>query len=209
MAVCHSPAYETEHKDSLAQDWAHLPIPKNLGLMEEAVTLGGRVATLLDPAVDASGVLGALLGGKARVLAVPSAQGGGTIGERDLVMSKAYFGAARGDWRQRVATQDESLQLLGSSTGDLYINDAVFFGNVPEMVWKYELGGYPVLKKWLGYRHAERNGGRPLTLAEADHLRSIVQRLAALLVLAPELDALYERVSACCFTREELGFSAA
>lgn len=44
-------------------------------------------------------------------------------------------------------------------TGDLYIEESVFFANVPEAVWKYELGGYPVLKKRLGYRQADRRGG--------------------------------------------------
>ncbi len=76
---------------------------------------------------------------------------------------------------------------------------------MPANVWSHELGGYPVLKKWLGYRHADRRGGRPLTLAEAEHFRSMVQRLAALLVLAPALDAAYEAASAECFTAEELG----
>ena len=28
LSICHSPAYELEHKDSLAQDWAHIPIPR-------------------------------------------------------------------------------------------------------------------------------------------------------------------------------------
>ena len=51
----------------------------------------------------------------------------------------------------------------GERTGDLYINDDVFFAHVPEAVWTYQLGGYPVLKKWLGYRQADRRDGSPLT----------------------------------------------
>jgi hypothetical protein len=47
-------------------------------------------------------------------------------------------------------------------------------------VWGFELGGYPVLKKWLGYRQESRRGGRPLTLTEARYFRSMIQRLAAL-----------------------------
>jgi Type ISP C-terminal specificity domain len=48
-------------------------------------------------------------------------------------------------------------------TGDLYINAEAHFAHVPETVWTYQLGGYPVLKKWLGYRQADRHDGKPLS----------------------------------------------
>jgi len=57
----------------------------------------------------------------------------------------------------------------GERTGDLFINATVYFSNVPEGVMRYELGGYAVLKKWLGYRHRDRRDGKPLTLADAQH----------------------------------------
>lgn len=72
-------------------------------------------------------------------------------------------------------------------------------------MWRYELGGYPVLKKWLGYRDVRRRDGRPVTLAELDHLRGIVQRLAALLLLHDALDAAYEKAAADAFTTTDLG----
>lgn len=62
----------------------------------------------------------------------------------------------------------------GERTGDLYIGENVFFANVPEPVWKFELGGYPVLKKWLGYRQANRRDGRPLTPDERRWFKSMV-----------------------------------
>lgn len=81
----------------------------------------------------------------------------------------------------------------------------MYFANVPQNVWRYELGGYPVLKKWLGYRQAARRDGRPLTLAERQEFRSMVQRIAALLALHGEADALYEKAGAAAFTAEDLG----
>lgn len=42
--------------------------------------------------------------------------------------------------------------ILGVTTFDVYINDDVFWSNVPTNVWHFELGGYQVLKKWLSYR---------------------------------------------------------
>jgi hypothetical protein len=74
-------------------------------------------------------------------------------------------------------------------------------------VWKYQLGGYPVLKKWLGYRQADRRDGEPLTDDERRWFRSIIQRVAALLALGPRLNSLYQQTSANCFTTVELGIS--
>lgn len=78
----------------------------------------------------------------------------------------------------------------------LYINVRVFFRNVPEGVLRYELGGYPVLKKWLGYRDARRRNNLPLSLPEKDHFRSMVQRITALLSLRHRLNELYETAAA-------------
>ena len=79
-----------------------------------------------------------------------------------------------------------------------------YFGNVPELVWNYQLGGYPVLKKWLGYRQTDRRDGRPLTDDERRWFRQIIQRVAALLALGPLLNELYEETAASAFTAEEL-----
>ncbi|MGA2150214.1 MAG: type ISP restriction/modification enzyme, partial [Bryobacteraceae bacterium] len=35
LALCHAPQYQSEHKESLAQDWAHVPLPKSRGLFAE------------------------------------------------------------------------------------------------------------------------------------------------------------------------------
>ena len=80
----------------------------------------------------------------------------------------------------------------------------MFFANVPELVWKYEFGGYPVLKKWLGYRQSNRRDGQPLSTEERRWFRSIVQRIAAVLALSPEIDALYSVASEDAFTANEL-----
>lgn len=67
----------------------------------------------------------------------------------------------------------------GERTGDLYLNEEADFANVPELVWTYQLGGYPVLKKWLGYRQADRRDGKALTDDERRWFRQIIQRIAA------------------------------
>ena len=90
------------------------------------------------------------------------------------------------------------LPLLGHATHDIYLNDTAYWRNVPERVWDFTIGGYQVLKKWLSYReHALL--GRPLTTEEAREVTHTARRLAALILLRPELDANYQRVKAECF----------
>ncbi len=44
-AIAHAPQYETDHKDSLAQDWPHIPISKDKVQFDEIVKLGEQVAS--------------------------------------------------------------------------------------------------------------------------------------------------------------------
>lgn len=109
----------------------------------------------------------------------------------------------------RSVTQFPKLQTLKIwQLAHLYINKDVYFRNVPAKVWSYELGGYPVLKKWLGCRHVTRMVGAPLLLGDVDHFRSMVRRIAALLAMHVTLDGLYERAAGDCFTAEDLGLRA-
>ncbi len=206
LAVCHAPAYQAEHRDSLAQDWAHVPIPKSRQLLDEIASVGDFLATLLNPVASPIKAIRDILGEEAKHLAVPGKTGGGNVSGGDLLVAYSFFGGAQGGWRPRAAApQEPTHDEWGSITGDLYINDTVFFRHVPERVWRYELGGYAVIKKWLGYRDRGRRPGEPLSVQEVAHLRGMVQRLAAVLRLQPTLDSLYERVCQDCFLAEELG----
>ena len=206
MALCHAPQYQSEHKESLAQDWAHVPIPKSGKLFDELVLAGDLLGILLNPVANPSKAVKNLLGDEAKHLAVPTKTGGSNVSAADLMVEYAFFGAAQGGWRGRAYAEGEPVHTeWGETTGDLYINDGVLFRHVPERVWRYDLGGYPVLKKWLGYRDRGRRPGIPLTVQESAHLRGMVQRLAAILRLHATLDDLYERACLDCFTAEELG----
>jgi type ISP restriction-modification system protein len=207
LAIMHAPKYEEEHAEALAHDWAHFPIPKDLALFRQLANAGETVATLLDPCANPDQVAEQILEKKRlRNLGVQSVSTGSAIQEKDLVITIAYFGGGRGGWRPRAFRDAEApVSAWGSQTGDLYISDDVFFGNIPHAVWSYELGGYPVLKKWLGYRESRRRDGRPLTLQEAREFRAMIWRLAALIAFHEELDRLYELAAASAFTAEDLG----
>lgn len=194
-AITHAPQYETDHKDSLAQDWPRIPISKDRVQFEEIVKLGEKVSCLLNPLGDAGVILKASLGKDTKTLGVVQRIGGGSVGESDLVVEYSYYGAATGKWDQRTIKEMEAQRPeWGEVTGDLYLNDSIYLSNVPAEIWRYELGGYPVLKKWLGYRQSNRRGDSPLTLKELDELRAIIHRIATLLTLRPQLDAAYEQV---------------
>ena len=74
---------------------------------------------------------------------------------------------------------------LGDTTFDIYLNDRAYWRNVPAAVWRYKLGGYQVLKKWLSYR--ERTIlGRSLRLEEVEHFTHTARRIAAVLRVTSE-----------------------
>jgi hypothetical protein len=204
LCALHSPAFEDEHREELANDWARIPIPREGALLKTLASLGHQVAILIDPLADADALLDDILGRERRAaLARPSATSNASL---DLHVRVSYFGAARGKWRERDYQPAElPLECWGTRTGDLLLNDSTFLANVPEAAWQYELGGYGVVKKWLGYRQASRCDGRALTLDDMETLRSIVQRIAALLAIRPRLDEAIELASADAFTADQLG----
>ena len=87
---------------------------------------------------------------------------------------------------------------LGTKTYDIYLNTATYWKNIPEAVWDYTIGGYQVIKKWLSYRECNLLD-RDLTLDEVRYVSEMARRIAAILMLADELDASYRAVAAETF----------
>jgi hypothetical protein len=71
---------------------------------------------------------------------------------------------------------------------DVYLNNGVYWNNVPAGAWEYKIGGYQVLKKWLSYRDKSVLK-REITKDEAREFTHMVRRLAALILLEQRLDA--------------------
>jgi hypothetical protein len=109
LALCHAPQYQSEHKESLAQDWAHVPIPKSRELFDELVAAGEMLAVLLNPVVTPTKALVSILGDEAKDLAVPGKVGGGNVGEGDLLIEHSFFGGAQGGWRARSSSNEEPM----------------------------------------------------------------------------------------------------
>ena len=78
--------------------------------------------------------------------------------------------------------QGNTIAVLGATTYDIYLNDRAYWRNVPANVWRYKLGGYQVLKKWLSYReHTILK--RPLKPEEVQHFTDTARRIGAILML--------------------------
>jgi hypothetical protein len=195
LCVLHAPSFERENEQALREGYANLPIPKDRSVLHSANELGGKIATLLNPAEQATKVIRDALGKDAASIGVLKVPASNEIRAEHLTVTISYHGSAAGRF---VVRRDDGV-------GDVHINESTYFSGVPAGVWHYEIGGYPVLKKWIGNRHAERLGGRALTLVEVDHFRSMIQRIATLIRLWPSLDAMAERVTGDAFTAVELG----
>ena len=114
-------------------------------------------------------------------------KGGAVMPGRGRIVMRAYA-------PDEAPAQAEAA-LLGAHTNDVFLNQDAYWRNIPETVWSFTIGGYQVLKKFLSYREQPLLG-RALTLVEVRYVRDVARRLAALRLMAPELDANYRACAA-------------
>lgn len=181
LAIIRSPAYYDENKPFIMQDWPRIPIPTTRGRLEQSAALGRQVADLLLP--DVPFTPPAAL----RDIAIPKRLDGGQLADADLRVTVRYSGVGR--YEPPISDGP------GARPGRLWWNDNAYWDNLPADVWAFTIGGYPVVKKWLDYRH-ESKLKRPLKLAEVEYVAEMARRIAALLALGPVLDANYAAVKA-------------
>lgn len=210
LAVLHAPSYRTENAGALRQDWPRVPLPETREALEESAAIGREVAGLLDVEQQVPGVTSGSIREELRPIGTPQhvepdgqlnpdedfsvTAGWGYVGHHGATMpGGGTYDERAFDPDEEAALPDGATERWGASTFDIYLNDAAYWQNIPERVWAYTLGGYPVIKKWLSYRD-EKVLGRPLKLDEVRHVTHMARRIAALLLLEPRLDANYERV---------------
>ena len=152
------------------------------------------MARLLDADKPVPGVTSGRLRPEVAVIAVPATTDGRNVAGDDFALTAGWghYGAGgavmpgQGRIVERAFTPDEraalgnALPALGQTTFDVYLNARAFWRNVPAAVWRYKLGGYQVLKKWLSYR--ERSIlERPLRPEEVQHFTDTARRTRAIL----------------------------
>ncbi|MEM1054675.1 MAG: type ISP restriction/modification enzyme [Bacteroidota bacterium] len=203
LAVLHAPAYRAENGGALRQDWPRVPLPTTRETLRQSAALGRRLAALLDPQADAPDARARYLRTVAPLhtadarpldpdagdLAVKVKWGvrypsGAVNGTKGHSVSRPFSDA------EKTVLSPDRADALGGHAVDVYLSERVLWRGIPAAVWTYALGGYPVLKKWLSYR-AEPVLGRSLRSDEAETFTEIARRIAAVLLLDPELDAAY------------------
>ena len=209
LAILHAPAYRQENASALRMDWPRLPVPDDTAALTASAALGRALAALLDPETPVLGVTAGVPRAELRILGVPARPGGGSLAEADRALT-AGWGSLQGsgivmpgrgkaverEYRpDERAALGEAITCLGATTFDIHLNADAFWANVPAEVWRYTLGGYPVIKKWLSYRERAVLG-RPLKVDEIIYVSHMVRRIAAILLLGAALDGAYEAARA-------------
>jgi hypothetical protein len=198
LAISYSPAWLSDNGPAIRQGWPRVPLPLSADLLRRSAEIGEQVAALLDIDVAVSGVTTGAPRPELATIAVPTTAAGstrdwrvtagwGSRSEKGVTMPGRGRVEARPFSGAEQATAAHSA-LLGETTRDVWMNGASYWQNVPEKVWDLNVGGYQVLKKWLSYREHSIIG-RPLTEMEVGHFQATSRRLAAVMLLGPELDA--------------------
>ena len=110
--------------------------------------------------------------------------GWGHYGVGDAVMPGQGRAVERAYTPEEREALGDVLPALGNTTFDIYLNAGAFWRNVPAAVWRYKLGGYQVLKKWLSYRERAVLD-RPLRPEEVKHFTDTARRITAILSMPP------------------------
>ena len=202
LATLHDPAYRAANAGALRMEWPRIPLPgwgdgESEGATEALAASAARgraLAQLLDPDTPVPGITTGALRPEVAVIAVPTTTGGRNMTGEDFGVTAGWGHYGTGDavmpgqgrivervfTREERAAMDDSLAVLGETAFDVYLNANTFWRNVPAAVWRYKLGGYQVLKKWLSYRERDILGRR-LKPEEVRHFANTARRVAATL----------------------------
>ena len=203
LATLHDPAYRAANSGALQMEWPRIPLPGwpegdadgAATALARSAARGRDLARLLDPDAPVPGVTQGTLRPEIAAIAVPATVDGRNMAGDDFALTAGWGHFGQGDAvmpgqgrvverahtpNERTALDDAST-ILGSTTFDIHLNRRAWWCNVPAAVWRYKLGGYQVLKKWLSYRQHDILG-RPLQPEEVQYFTDTARRIAAILM---------------------------
>lgn len=221
LAIGYAPAYLNENKDGIQNDWPRIPLPASRAALVESAVLGKIISGLLDtetpleqslraaaPAAKQSAESqssasngsapsdGRLLRADALAMTLPSIA---VLRRSDNAQINPQAGdlAVEAGWgsfgKENVVMPGKGTIVTRGESLDVYLNENVYWENIPVQVWEYTIGGYQVIKKWLSYRE-KKILGRDISVEEAREVTGMARRIAALLALEAQLDENYRRI---------------
>ena len=199
LATLHDPDYREANAGALGLEWPRIPLPGWPGgaskgaaaALADSAARGRELARLLDPDAPVPGITQGALRPEFAAIAVPATIDGRNMTGDDFAIAAGWghFGAGgaimpgqgRAVERPRTPAERAATSTLDATTFDVYINARALWRNVPAAVWRYRLGGYQVLKKWLSYRE-KAILTRNLTSAEVQYFADSARRIAAAVI---------------------------
>ena len=163
-------------------------MPATRDALDASAALGREVAALLDTETPVPGVttLSRPRRPRTTIAVLTKRDGKGGLQDGDLAVTAGWGNQTKTGvmpGRGRVEEQADG-------TLNVFLNADVFWRGIPLAVWRYTIGGYQVMKKWLSYRELGVLG-RPLTVEEATEVRGMARRIAALVGMSEGLDGNY------------------
>jgi hypothetical protein len=205
LSVLHAPKYRAENSGALRQDWPRVPLPKSREALLASAELGKQVAALFDTETPLTGVANGNVRPVLKTIAVLSSTrnlsitaGWGHAGQNGVTMP------GKGKMESKIIEAAPGYNLPWNQFHDIYLNESACWKDIPAPVWDYTIGGYQVIKKWLSYREFDLLG-RALTPDEAREVTHTSRRIAALILLQPELDKNYQAVKAATVRFNDFG----
>jgi hypothetical protein len=195
IAIGYSTAYLAENADGIRQGWPRVPLPKTRETLLSSAELGRKIAALLDTENGVEGVTAGKLKPEFKAIAVLSSTKNLSLTVGWGHMNNGATMPGKGKLATKTLEAGADDKLPWSELHDVYLNESACWKDVPAPVWDYTIGGYQVIKKWLSYREFGLLG-RPLTPDEAREVTHMARRIAALILLQPELDKNYQAVKA-------------
>ena len=152
-ALLHSPTYREKYKEFFKIDFPRVPYPESKEKFYALAKLGEKLRGLhlmTDPEVH-------------NLITTFTEVGSSGI---ERIKFEKHLKAHKKISGQKVNLERDEI-------GDVWINDDQYFGNVPEVVWDFYIGGYQPAQKYLKDRK-----GRKLSNEEIEHYQKIVKVLS-------------------------------
>jgi len=175
-AIFYCPSYRERYAEFLKIDFPRLPMTSSVELFRALCGLGADLVALhlLEDDYEAASWVKA---GKPSPLESPI-----------TTFLEGANGTAMGSF-SKSKVYDNGRVYLDTSLGEA----CSYFDGVPEDVWKFQIGGYQVLYKWLYDRRAKSGQpGRILTAEDITHYQRVVVALKETMRLMDEVDEVIE-----------------